>query len=255
MRHNIHITRGREWGSFVEVRVNAAEAYRSQYSREQAWARRSRGKFGIFLSSSTEPFQPAERKYRVTRSLLETMLELPPDFLIVQTHCPQVVDYLDLYPELGKRMQIRFHISIETDTDQLGELPKPASPIAKRIVAAGRLRAAGLRTVITVSPLLPIAKPEEFFARLTDVADAVVIDHFIGGDGSANGARTLRTALPLAMGAIDPGSVTLEYREKIIAIARRHLPGRVGVNIDGFAGRFLDGRYNASGNWVWGLER
>jgi DNA repair photolyase len=239
VRHNIHITHGRRWGTFVEARTNAAEAYRTQYAREQSWARRSRGQFGIFLSSSTEPFQPAEKKYRITRSLLEAMLEMPPDFLIIQTHSPQVVDYLDLYPELAKYTHLRFHISIETDTDRLGDLPRPASPIAKRIAAAGQLRAAGLRTVITVSPLLPIANPDDFFARLAEVADAVVIDHFIGGDGSANGARTLRTSLPQVMAAINPASVTLEYRQQIVEIAQRHFPGRVGVNIEGFAGQFL----------------
>ena len=71
VRHNNWLTRGAEWGSFLEVRVNAAEVYRAQYSREQAWARRTRGGFSVFMSSSTEPFLPQEDRYRVTRSLLE----------------------------------------------------------------------------------------------------------------------------------------------------------------------------------------
>jgi DNA repair photolyase len=104
--------------------------------------------------------------------------------------------------------------------------------------AARKLRGAGLRVVVTVSPLLPIEEPEEFFRRLSDVADAVVIDHFIDGDGSVNGSRTLRTALPGAMAAVLAESVALKYREWIVEIARRYFPGRVGVNIDGFAGRF-----------------
>ncbi|MCH7873373.1 MAG: hypothetical protein IID33_16880, partial [Planctomycetes bacterium] len=69
-------------------------------------------------------------------------------------------------------------------------------------------------------------------------ADAVVIDHFIEGDGSADGARTNKTLLPAAMRAVAPGSVALDYRHQIVAVARRFLPGRVGVNIDGFAGRY-----------------
>src|SRR5580692_7251433 len=71
VRHNGHITLGREWGSFVEVRTNAAEAYRGHYAAERAWAHRRRGRFGIFLSSSTEPFQPIERKEGITRKVLE----------------------------------------------------------------------------------------------------------------------------------------------------------------------------------------
>src|SRR3954464_12314327 len=58
VRHNVHVTRGRPWGSFLEVRENAAEAYRLGFDRERAWARKTRGSFVIFLSSATEPFPP-----------------------------------------------------------------------------------------------------------------------------------------------------------------------------------------------------
>jgi hypothetical protein len=67
----------------------------------------------------------------------------------------------------------------------------------------------------------------------------VVLDHFIGGDGSPDGGRTLRTLLPAAMQRLDPDSTQLAYRDRMADIARRHLPGRVGVNVDGFAGRYL----------------
>src|SRR6516165_2500407 len=66
VRHNIYVTRGEAWGSFVEAKTNAAQAYRDQYQRERQWAQKARGAFGIFLSSSTEPFQPAEQRHRVT---------------------------------------------------------------------------------------------------------------------------------------------------------------------------------------------
>jgi DNA repair photolyase len=239
VQHNTYVTRGQAWGSFVEARANAAEAYATQYARERNWARAHRGRFGIFLSSSTEPFQPLERSARVTRRVLEGMLDRPPDFLILQSHSHHVADYLDLYPELAKRCELRFHMSIESDRDELPGLSKSASPVAKRMAAAAALREAGLRVVVTVSPLLPIDDPARFFARLSEVCDAVVIDHFIDGDGSANGARTLRTALPNAMTATNPSSVTLEYRDEIVAVAQRFFPGRTGVNIDGFAGRMV----------------
>jgi hypothetical protein len=66
----------------------------------------------------------------------------------------------------------------------------------------------------------------------------VVIDHFIGGDGTSDGSRTLRTALPAAMEAVHPGSTRLAYRDEIVAAARREMPGRVGVGREGFAGRY-----------------
>jgi len=239
VRHNAHVTRGQPWGSFVEARRNAAETYVAQYETERDWARARRGRFGIFLSSSTEPFQPIERRAGITRRVLEAMVERPPDFLILQSHSHHAADYLDLYPALARACDLRFHVSIESDRDELPGLARSASPVEKRIAAAATLRSAGLRVVVTVSPLLPIDDPHRFFARLMDVCNAVVIDHFIGGDGSPNGSRTLRTALPAGMAAIDPASLTVEYRDRIIEIARQHFPGRVGVNIDGFAGRML----------------
>ena len=238
VRHNFYVTKGEPWGSFVEARTNAAAAYREQYEREKNWARKSRGQFGIFLSSSTEPFQPMEMKHRVTQSVLEAMVDLPPDFLILQTHSHRVADYLELYLRLIHVTELRVHISIESDRDDLPGLPRAASSVAKRIEAARTLKAAGVPVIITVAPLLPIDRPAEFFETLSKVADAVVIDHFIGGDGSPNGARTMRTALPLAMELVNPESTKLAYREQMIAIARNHFPSRVGVNIAGFAGRF-----------------
>ena len=238
VRHNGLLTRGRPWGSFLEVRVNAAQRYSERVEAERRWAHRQ-GLFSIFMSSSTDPFVPQERKFRITQSLLEAMADAPPDELIVQTHSHLVTEYSDLLVELDSRCAVRVHLSIESDRDKLPGLPPPASTVARRFAAAAALRDAGLRVVITVAPLLPIDEPDAFFARIADHADAVVIDHFIGGDGSTGGARTNRTALPRAMATIDPASVTIAYRDRMIDLARRHLPGHVGVNIDGFAGRFL----------------
>jgi DNA repair photolyase len=86
-------------------------------------------------------------------------------------------------------------------------LPPPASSVEKRISAAATLKDTGMTVVITVSPLLPMLQPHSFFERLTKAADAVVIDHFIEGDGTRDGSRTLRTALPATMKLVNPKSV------------------------------------------------
>ena len=90
VRHSGHLLKGREWGAFLEVRTNAGEVYREQYERERKWAHGARGRFSVFLSSATEPFPPQERRYGVTRGVLEAMSEAPPDELIVQTHSHRV---------------------------------------------------------------------------------------------------------------------------------------------------------------------
>lgn len=239
VRHNYYLTRGRRWGSFLDVRENAADAYRAAVDRERRWARRARGRFGVFLSSSTEPFPPQETRHRVTEGLLRAFLEAPPDLLIVQTHTHRVAAYLDLLRELSRRCDLRAHLSIETDRDEIPGLPPHASSVDRRFEAAAALSSAGIHTAITVAPILPIRDPDAFFARVAASASAVVLDHFIGGDGSATGARTHRTTLPVAMEALDPASVRLDYRDRMASVAARYLPGRVGVHIDGFAGRYL----------------
>lgn len=239
VQHNGYVTRGRGWGSFLEVRTNAAQVYRRQAASEARWARVRRDGFSVFLASSTEPFLPQERTFGITRSVLEAMIDHPPDELVLQTHSATVTDYLDLYPRLAEETKLRFHISIETDRERMPGLPPHASPLEDRFAAAERLRRAGLRVVATVSPLLPIDDPPRFFARLAGCVDAVVIDHFIGGDGSPGGSRTRKTAVPAVMEAVCRGSSRLDYRDAIVEVARRFFPGRVGVNVDGFAGRFL----------------
>jgi DNA repair photolyase len=251
VRHNGRLLRGRDWGSFLEVRTNAAQSYLDNYEAEAAWARRgcqpgvsktgdpTGPQFSIFCSSSTDPFVPQEFRYGITRSVLEAMSGRPPDRLILQTHSHGVTRYTGLLRELAECSDVRVHMSIETDREHIAGLPPHASSVADRLQACARLREAGLWTVVTVSPLLPIADPEAFFERISQVADAVVVDHFIGGDGSPDGGRTLRTALPAAMRQLDPASIELAYRDHMAQIARRYLPGRVGVSIDGFAGRYL----------------
>jgi DNA repair photolyase len=191
------------------------------------------------MSSATDPFLPHETRYGVTRSVLEEMRTRPPDELILQTHSHRVTRYLPLYLELSKRCRLRVHLSIEGDRDRIPGLPPPASSVSNRLEAARRLKEVGLRVVVTVSPLLPIAEPAAFFRTVAARADAVVIDHFIEGDGSKLGERTLKTPLPAAMERLASGTTRLDYRDEIVEVARAIMPGRVGVGVDGFAGRFL----------------
>ena len=64
----------------------------------------------------------------------------------------------------------------------------------------------------------------------------MIIDHFIEGDGTAEGSRTLKTRLPSAMKQVQEDSIQLPYRNQIVNIARNYLP--VGVSAQGFAGHY-----------------
>jgi DNA repair photolyase len=237
VRHNAWLTKGRDWGSFVEVKTNAPEVYVQTYEAEKRWAHRRDQPFSIFFSSSTEPWQPIEQQYRITRQLLETMRTHPPDELIFQTHATAMCDDLNLVAALSQQCRLRVHVSIEGDTERLPGLPPPPATIKGRIELLRQLSTAGVFAVACLSPLYPMEHPDAFFEQLAGAGvDAVVIDHFIEGDGTAEGSRTWKTDLPRSMAAVDSASISLEYRDRIAAIARNYLP--VGISAAGFAGHY-----------------
>ena len=202
VRHNTWLTKGREWGGFVEVKVNAPEVYLRTYEAEQRWVHRREKSFTIFFSSSTDPWQPVEKQYRITRRLLEAMRTHPPDELILQTHATAILDDLFLIAVLSQRCRLRVHVSIEGDVERLPGMPPPPATVAKRIDLLRQLSAAGIFAVACLSPLYPMEHPEAFFERLAEAgASAVVIDHFIQGDGTAEGSRTWKTELPPLYGS------------------------------------------------------
>jgi DNA repair photolyase len=237
VRHNAWLTKGRDWGGFVEVKTNAPEVYLQTCEAEQRWAHRRDQSFTLFFSSSTEPWQPIEKQYRITRRLLEAMQTHPPDELILQTHATAMRDDLDLVAELSQKCRLRVHVSIEGNIERLPGLPPPPATVAGRIELLRQLGAAGIFAVACLSPLYPMEHPAAFFEQLAEAgADAVVIDHFIEGDGTREGSRTWKTDLPGAMESVDPESTRLEYRDRIAAIARTYLP--VGISAAGFAGQY-----------------
>lgn len=237
VRFNHWLTRGREWGKFVDIKTNAGELYIQSAEKEKSWAHKRSIPFAIFMSSSTDPWQPAEKKYRVTRTVLNSMMTCPPDTLILQTHSASILDDLEILLELSRRCSLRVHISIEGDRNRLPGLPPPPCSVDQRISALEKLSTKGLNTVVCLSPLYPLENPKHFFERLKNAgASAIIIDHFIIGDGTAEGSRTLKTRLPSAMSKVQKESIHLSYRDHIATIARSYLP--VGISTQGFAGLY-----------------
>ena len=237
VRFNPWLTRGREWGKFVDVKNNADELYLQSAEKEKNWAHKRSIPFAIFMSSSTDPWQPAEKKYRVTRAVLHAMVACPPDTLILQTHSASILDDQETLLKLAQLCSLRIHLSIEGDRNRLPGLPPPPCSIEKRISALQQLSARGLKIVACLSPLYPLENPHRFFDRLKNAgASAVIIDHFIEGDGTVDGSRTFKTRLPSAMRQVRKDSIHLSYRNQIISIARHYLP--VGVSAQGFAGNY-----------------
>lgn len=215
------------WGSFLEAKTNAADAYRADLPRE-----RRRGPVRIFMSSVTDPYVPQERRLRITRAVLEAMADEPPDRLALQTHTPGPLRDLDLL----RRIPCAVQITVETDRASIPGLPPHAFRPAERIAALAEVRRAGLRSVGVVAPLLPLDDAQGFARSLERACDFVILDHWRIGDGSREGARTRRRGLPDRLDAAGLGSWNrLEALHETAELFRRILgPERVGISAGGF---------------------
>jgi len=115
----------------------------------------------IALGTNTDPYQPIEREYRVTRSLLELMLECEHPVSIV-TKSTLVLRDLDLLAELARQRLTRVFLSVTTLDDDLKRRmePRAASPAA-RLAAIRRLAAAGVPTGVMYAPVVPAINDHE----------------------------------------------------------------------------------------------
>jgi DNA repair photolyase len=115
----------------------------------------------IALGTNTDPYQPIEREYRVTRSILELMLECGHPVSIV-TKSTLVLRDLDLLSELARRKLTRVYLSVTTLDDDLKRRmePRAASPRA-RLAAVRKLDSAGVPVGVMYAPVIPAINDHE----------------------------------------------------------------------------------------------
>ncbi|WP_438350547.1 SPL family radical SAM protein [Paenibacillus sp. FA6] len=170
-----------EWGNWVDIKQGAAEIFRKELKRAK-----TKGNVSIFMSSSTDPYQPIEHHERVTRSLLEVMVEDPPEFLLVQTRSALIRRDIDLLLLLKDR--VRVSMTVETDREDIRKYFSPyAPPIQARLETLRLLKDAGVPTQVAIAPILPSSG--DFADKLLPLVNRICIDDYFMGDGSG-GKRT-----------------------------------------------------------------
>lgn len=134
------------WGRWVDVRINAPALLAREVLTETPGTVR-------MSPLVTDPYQPVERRYRVTRRCLEVLRDsaFTP---VVLTRSPVVLDDLELFRAMPRLL---VGLSIPTDDDGVRARFEPAAPpIALRLEALRALRRAGLRTFVVAHPMLPM---------------------------------------------------------------------------------------------------
>lgn len=218
--HRFH-NGGLEWGNYVYPRVGIGEQLERELIRLEKKAQLERT--AVFMSSSTDPYQGAERRFGLTRQCLAGFVKRPPGLLVIQTRSPLASRDFDMMTALGERCLL--NVSIETDCDDVRQRLTPHCPsIGKRLATARQAREAGIPTQVTVSPCLPFSGLETFGEILLSTSNRVVVDSFVAGDG-CGGKRTAGTAIP----ALYAESGWLDWRSQDEALRLYHwLRDRIG---------------------------
>jgi DNA repair photolyase len=217
------------WGEWVDAKTNAPELLEAALARA-----REPEALRIFMSSASDPYQPAEKRLGITRQILDIFARRSVGLLVVQTRSPLVERDFDL---LARMPFAWLSLTVETDDDRVRRTLTPRTPaIPRRLETLRRARAAGLRVQAAVSPVLPhdVARFSEILAEL---ADRVVVDTFSAGDG-AGGQRTSQRPLPARYQELGWG----DWRDESAARALyRRLRDRLGPERVGWSSRGFNG--------------
>ncbi len=140
---------GEAYGRSIRVKVNVAEVLRAEVTR-RGWQREL-----IAIGAATDPYQPAEGTYRLTRRCLEVLAAVRNPFSLI-TRGPLIVRDVDVLQEAARRAEVTVHISIPTlDPDVWRRTEPGTAPPRQRLRALRRLVDAGIRAGVGVAPILP----------------------------------------------------------------------------------------------------
>jgi DNA repair photolyase len=129
----------------------------------------------IVIGTATDPYQPAERKFRITRGILEVLAEHPGLRVAIITKSPLVTRDIDLLSRINRLSDLSIHISLITLDRALARRIEPRSPTPEsRVRALARLREAGLDAGINCMPVLPgiTDNPSDLEALVKRVSEA-----------------------------------------------------------------------------------
>ena len=146
------------YGEVVRVKTNIAEQLEREL-RRPSWRREQ-----VAIGTATDPYQPAEARYRLTRRCLELLARFATPASLV-TRSPLVVRDVDVLLRLQQAAGVTVTLSIPTLDGELTRRFEPgAPPPQQRLRAVSQLREAGVEAGVAVAPILP---------GLTDAEDTV----------------------------------------------------------------------------------
>jgi DNA repair photolyase len=137
------------YGRSIRVKTNVAGVLRRELARA-AWQRES-----VAVGAATDPYQPAEGRYRLTRTCLEALAEASNPFGLI-TRGPMIVRDLDVLVEGARRADVSVTFSVPTLDVEVWRRTEPGTaPPRQRLRALRKLVDAGVRASVGMAPILP----------------------------------------------------------------------------------------------------
>lgn len=116
----------------------------------------------IALGTATDPYQPAERRYEHTRSILQVFAKTAGFHIGITTKSDLVARDIDVLKEVARRHYLSIHMTVTTMDRELARVIEPLAPRPDlRIQAVRKLARAGLRTRVSCSPVMPMINDTE----------------------------------------------------------------------------------------------
>ena len=140
---------GERYGRSVRVKTNVAEVLARELERP-SWEREA-----VVVGAATDPYQPAEGGYRLTRSCVEVFAAAANPFSII-TRGPMIVRDVDVLQEASRRADVTVTFSIPTLDDEIWRRTEPSTAHPRqRLRAIRELVDAGIDARVGMAPILP----------------------------------------------------------------------------------------------------
>jgi DNA repair photolyase len=145
------------YGTSIRVKVNVVEVLRKELAR-RSWEGEA-----VAVGAATDPYQPAEGKYKLTRGCIEAFAEASNQFSLI-TRGPMIVRDLDVLVEAARRAKVSITFSIPTLDEEVWRKTEPSTAHPRqRLRAVKELVEAGIKVGVGMAPILPgiSDKPEQ----------------------------------------------------------------------------------------------
>ncbi len=137
------------YGRSIRVKINVVEVLRRELARKR-WTHE-----GVVVGAATDPYQPAEGRYRLTRGCLEAFAAARNPFSII-TRGPMIVRDVDVLAEASRRADVHVTFSVPTLDDAIWRTTEPGTaPPRQRLRALRTLVDAGIDAGVGMAPILP----------------------------------------------------------------------------------------------------